>query len=450
MCKLVALLVGALMVIAVGLASPALAQAESIEVSYSANPTQDVALHVYVSGVADGAHKLYVYVKEGEGECPSSLTPLSFYEGTALVEGEALGTGAFSKEYAYTPSAAHTYTICAYLVANYYETVDALGYAHFTAGRPYGSLSVALSSTTTENSPITIKISGSSEAALNLYWYVQMSDECSPTPPSQAGLPEESLSAGSFSKEYSYTPTPNEPATYIVCAYIDEAAAQAPIATASATFTNKTPQERAEQEAAAKKKYEEEAPARAAAAIAAARAQAHKTPVTQLAVKAVSHFRRSSVDPGYTAIDITTSPYAYVVVKLWRYGHNTEHFEWGAHPTEAAEVIRWSCRSPGGVYRYVVEAKSGVGPTLTRKGRFAPVSAARCHALKHEEAEARRRSDRRAAEERRRVEDEERERLEIYEANCRTEGGTPITLFVEGRAERYCRAPQGGLLPVPH
>lgn len=448
--KLVALLVGALMVIAVGLASPALAQAESIEVSYSANPTQDIALHVYVSGVADGAHKLYVYVKEGEGECPSSLTPLSFYEGTALVEGETLGAGAFSKEYAYTPPAARAYTICAYLDASYYETVDALGYAHFTAGRPYGSLSVTLGATTTENSPVTITISGSSEASLNLYWYVQRSSECSSTPPSQAGLPEEPLNAGSFSKEYSYTPTPDVPATYIVCAYIDEAVAQVPIAMGSVTFTNKTPQERAEQEAAAKKKYEEEAPAREAAAIAAAKAQAHKTPVTHLAVKTVPHSRRSSIDPGYTNIDITTSPYAYVVVKLWRYGHSTEHFEWGSHSTEVAEIIRWSCRSPSGIYHYVVEAKSGVGPTLTRKGHFVPVSAARCHALKHEEAEARKRSEREAAQERRRVEDEERERLEIYEANCRTEGGTPITLFVEGRAERYCRAPQGGLLPVPH
>ena len=192
------------------------------------------------------------------------------------------------------------------------------------------------------------------------------------------------------------------------------------------------------------------AEARAEAELAAAKARAHKTPVKHLSVKPVAHSRHSSADPGFTKLDITTSPYTFVTVKLSRYGHSTERFEWGSHSTEVAEVVRWSCRSPGGTYRYVVTAKSDVGRALIRRGRFVPVSVARCRALKKQEAEAKERSEREAAEEQRGAEREERERLATAEANCRAEGGTPITLYVEGRAERYCRAPWGGLLPVPH
>jgi chemotaxis protein histidine kinase CheA len=214
---------------------------------------------------------------------------------------------------------------------------------------------------------------------------------------------------------------------------------------------------RAEEAANAEQRAQEEALAQEArekaehqAAIAAARARAHKTPVTHLSVKAVPYTRASSFDPGYTSLRVNTSPYAYVVVKLARYGHTTLHFEWGGRSSVVAEVIRWSCKSPGGTYHYVVTAKSGVGRTLTRRGHFAPVSSGRCHQLKRQEREARERNEREAAEEQSRAEREERERLTIAERNCEAEGGRPITLIVEGRAERYCKAPNGGILWVPY
>ena len=167
------------------------------------------------------------------------------------------------------------------------------------------------------------------------------------------------------------------------------------------------------------------------AALAAPRAAAHKRPVRHLSVTPVTHTGHSSTDPGYTNLDITTSPYAHVVVKLSRYGHSAEHFEWGSHSTEVAEVIRWSCKSPGGTYRYVITAKSNVGPTLTRRGHFAPVSVTTCHQYEQREAEARARHEREVIAGYEQEVREERERLETYEANCRAEGGTPITLTVE-------------------
>lgn len=389
------------------------------------------------------------------------------------------------------------------------------------------SVSIEVVGSPTEDVPLTVRVSGGTEVARRLYVFVNANYGCystqgdeldgastngdgitSLTPKPVSGESGEALSAGSYSKEYSYTPPEaSSPATYTLCGYIAEGeyGYDTPDATGTASFTYISPEAKAAEEkrvaaakaeeekrkaeeekrvaekkateekraAAAKaeaerhtkERYEEEAPEREAAEdekrVAAAKAQAHKTPVKHLSVQPVSHSRRSSTDPGYTNLDVTTTPYAYVVVKLSRYGHSTEHFEWGGNSTEVAEVIRWSCKSPGGTYRYVVTAKSDVGPTLTRRGRFAPVSAVRCHALKEEEAKAREHREREAGEERERseheakeeqsrIEREERERLEEYEFNCRAEGGTPIWLFVEGMERRYCRGPDGGLLPVPH
>jgi hypothetical protein len=190
------------------------------------------------------------------------------------------------------------------------------------------------------------------------------------------------------------------------------------------------------------------------AARAAAEGRAHKTRVTRLSVRTVAHPGRSSQDPGYTDLIVITDSYAHVTVKLTRYGHRTERFNAAPRaPTSRLAIadvfIGWTCSRPGGAYRYVVTARSDVGPTLTRRGHFSPVSVARCQMLKRHEREARERSERTYAEEVRRRAREEREAVERYEGNCRAEGGTPITLHTSEGPERACRAPGGGLLSVP-
>lgn len=45
-------------------------------------------------------------------------------------------------------------------------------------------------------------------------------------------------------------------------------------------------------------------------------------------------------------------------------------------------IVPWSCSHPGGVYAYTVTATDEYGRTLTRSGRFRPVSAARCRTLR--------------------------------------------------------------------
>jgi hypothetical protein len=207
------------------------------------------------------------------------------------------------------------------------------------------------------------------------------------------------------------------------------------------------------------RKYEEEAPARQAAKETAevqakkaaeekAIALAHNTPVNILSVTPRSHPQHSHGYPGHTVLEVTTDPYAYVTLKLTRFGHLTERYEWGQNERRSLPV-QWTCDLPGGTYRYTVTSHSNVGPTLTRHGTFSPVSSSRCRALRREEAEAREHGEREYAEEQRRIERVEHELLHQYEANCRAAGGIPITLHTIEGSERACRAQGGGLIPVP-
>lgn len=205
-------------------------------------------------------------------------------------------------------------------------------------------------------------------------------------------------------------------------------------------------------------KYEEEAPARAAAAKAKAKAEAeeraHKTPVGYLSVQLGHWTNNSSGSAGATEIYVRATAYAHVTIKVSRRGHRVEHLvaepEASApQPGYTAMVVPWRCSSPGGTYQYVVTARSDVGPTLTRRGHFSPVSVSRCATIKRHEREALERSVRQYREEVKRRAREEREALEREEYNCRAEGGTPITLHTSEGSVPACRTPGGGLLPVP-
>jgi hypothetical protein len=177
------------------------------------------------------------------------------------------------------------------------------------------------------------------------------------------------------------------------------------------------------------------------------------TPPTPL-LTVVAHARRggSSTRPGRTDLFVTTTPKAKVTITLqWHRQHYTQRYEW-AGTSEDLEVgetlpVNWSCRRPG-AYRYTVVAQSG-GATLSRSGRFSSVSVGRCAAMKRHEREARERAARQYAEEVARQRRELREGTERFEHNCRVEGGTPIRLETSGESVPACRAPGGGLLPVP-
>ncbi len=178
-------------------------------------------------------------------------------------------------------------------------------------------------------------------------------------------------------------------------------------------------------------------------------AAAHAVAVKALTVRVALHFGSSVRAPGNATLYVTTSPYVYVTVRFARHGHRTEHLEWGWEATAPASVVRFTCRQPGGSYQYEVTARSDVGPTLVRRGRFPAISLAQCRAIEHREADERERTLRTYEERQREAARKERERIEQWEGNCRALGGTPVTLHTSEGAERACRSPRGGLLPAP-
>jgi len=524
--SLLVLLAGALTVLALGLATPALAQADSIEISTSANPTQGEPVTVTVSGSTEQARKLYVYVSSEYTFCAS--TPYSEadnYGASPLSSssGDSISGGSFTKEYSYTPATANTkYQLCAYIDSGSSETPNATAEESFTSLLPSGSIGISTSASPTQGEPVTVTVSGSTEQARKLYVYVSSEYTfCASTPYSEANnygasplssSSGDSISAGSFSKAYTYTPSATN-TKYQLCAYIDEGSSATPNATAETSFNTDQPSkptgsgegtagggggafgpspEEAQQKLAAylkgvaerghcealsseypsssveackadeaaihatqEAKEEQEIKAEEAV-LASKRDAAHKRPVRHLSVKAVAHNGRTSSSPGYTNFDVTTAPYAYVTIHLSRYGHRTYSVEWGEHDTERALRINWSCKSPGGLYRYVVTAHTNVGHTLTRRGTFAPISVALCHEMEQREAEARARHEREVTEqyehEAHQEAEQHQEEVRLYEKNCKALGGTPALVEYPGGEQYYrCRAPGGGTIPgVPY
>ena len=188
----------------------------------------------------------------------------------------------------------------------------------------------------------------------------------------------------------------------------------------------------------------------------ALRTRALSKPLKYLGVKTVAHpatcrqaCEGASRDPGYTTIEVTAAAYAYFTIKLVRYGRRTERFELGVGHSKATVKVPWTCASPGGAFHYTVSAHSNVGQTLVRRGTFQPVSAARCHWLKHAVQVARERNERLAREGERERAREERERLKQWEGNCRALGDTPAVLHIEGGIVHVCRTPEGLTIEVP-
>jgi hypothetical protein len=354
------------------------------------------------------------------------------------------------------------------------------------------SIPIEVSPNPTQEERVTITLSGAAEVASTLFVYVGAGEVCGSEPADSggeqlSGSDGEAVGEGSFEKSYTYTP--ESVGSYTVCAFVDEAEDGTPNATGTASFTSITPpavaearehaaRAKAEEEQRAKERYEAEASAREAAARAAREAatrasterieaelaaekaarikNARSRPVARLTVTAVGHKGYTSERPGYTDLDVTTSPYAFVIVKLSRYRRKTMHLEWGDRPSAVAAEIPWSCHSPGGTYGYTVTAWTDVGKKLVKGGHFAPVSVARCHRLEHEEALAGERRQAEARELSALEYDEEvarrgraqREEQEREESSCRQGGGTPTIVVLREGPGWVCEGPNGEALPI--
>lgn len=109
--------------------------------------------------------------------------------------------------------------------------------------------------------------------------------------------------------------------------------------------------------------------------------------LTALTVKVRSHTGSTAAKPGHTELLVRATGDAVVLVVLKRQGR-TRKTEFSYASSDKLDVP-WTCSRPGGVYSFTVTAIHDGDKTLTSRGKFRPVSAARCRAL--HAADARRR-----------------------------------------------------------
>jgi hypothetical protein len=176
-------------------------------------------------------------------------------------------------------------------------------------------------------------------------------------------------------------------------------------------------------------------------------AAAWSEPVSGLNVAVEPHKGHSTKTPGYTTFGIWVSQFAHVRFTLRRHGHRTYDYVANQPANNPAKLdwraftVNWSCNSPGGIYRYTVEAWTGKSKEVMH-GRFKPVSTEWCRTTARHEREAQERKDRewREAAEREHAEYVRRERE--AEDNCRKLGGTVVTIHGEAGPVRVCRSPE--------
>jgi hypothetical protein len=151
-------------------------------------------------------------------------------------------------------------------------------------------------------------------------------------------------------------------------------------------------------------------------------------------------------EPGYTEITSDTPGRDLTIQvrgegKAWLYNENDRL-------GDGSVIFGWSCRHPGTVYSYVVSAGTEPGHILTRSGHFKGASRYRCAllfniAVREHVAAIRQRE---AVERKHRREALERQRR--FESNCRTVGGTPVTIQTREGPYIVCRSQTGGIVAV--
>lgn len=104
--------------------------------------------------------------------------------------------------------------------------------------------------------------------------------------------------------------------------------------------------------------------------------------LSTLRVKTKARFGRSVRSPGQTEMQVTVTPYAQLRIELRRNGRRTATQFAGDSRSSLGFSVPWSCRKPGGSYRYKVTARDATGKTITRSGSFRPITARECGQLR--------------------------------------------------------------------
>jgi hypothetical protein len=233
-------------------AAPASADSLSspqLSIAVGASQSVGVAVPIVVSGNAEPARSLYLYVDSDDFGCQynpaneagigSGVTALS------AASGAGIGPGNFTSQFSYVPPLTGSYELCAYVDASPADAPDATAYTTFEAEQPAASLAVHVSASAYAGSPATVSVSGQSAVARSLYVYVGPDrGACGVDPATESGgefdataLTGESgspVGPGTFSVSRPFTP--RAAAAYLICAYVDYAASGPPDTLSTLTF----------------------------------------------------------------------------------------------------------------------------------------------------------------------------------------------------------------------
>jgi hypothetical protein len=125
----VAWLAGLIGICSIGVAAPAVARAETLSISFAGKATTGQPLGITARGVADGAHRLYVYADQSGYRCASDPNQ-EYNPGSGVIvlsstAGDTLSAGGFTNNYTYTP-ASELFDVCAYLDDTPFDAPDVL------------------------------------------------------------------------------------------------------------------------------------------------------------------------------------------------------------------------------------------------------------------------------------------------------------------------------------
>jgi hypothetical protein len=187
----------------------------------------------------------------------------------------------------------------------------------------------------------------------------------------------------------------------------------------------------------------------------AALAKAEREPVTAIYASVKAHPISNPTRPGYSKLLISTGPnaaYSWITIELKR-GRGPGR----SIPSNEAEVQWPPCdragMGDGFIVRYVIRARPISGTrtwTATKKGTLSVGSRKRCTWLNLRAARDSERRIRSEEQQATRERETAREELDRYSHNCEVLGGRVVILHT-GEGNVYaCRAPNGGILPVPH
>ena len=230
-----------ILITALFLAAAPAAQAYDVTVSVSADPVTGKAATITAKGSAEAARDLFVYVEKGATTCAATASAQDALTGPTAISKPV--NGAFTEAGSFTPDAATSYRVCAYLSAGSAAAPDATAFVSFTARAGATSISITPPSDPTVGQTGTIAIAGSSELSRRLYVYVQKAGtDCASTAGGQNSRSGPSTTngravTGAFTESDKFKP--DAVAAYRVCAYLASSLTAAPDTVSTIVFTSR-------------------------------------------------------------------------------------------------------------------------------------------------------------------------------------------------------------------